>query len=207
MIIHTLSVFSLILLYLKSPNDLSSFFLITTGFIITYLISIIGLYVFRRKYLKSNLEPINKNRRYVLFLISGTLPLIIDLIWDGRRFVGLEILVLGIILSCSSIYRSSAEFEYKSFKEKYLLSLSFNLSSTFLYLAFILVSFFGNNDYSNLKNLASSFLSIIPDLISRLLVLFPLLLIITIATTTFTKKEQAAQEYNDDEILDSNIFK
>lgn len=184
--------------------------------IITFFVSIISLYIFRRMYLRSNDQVIssNKNTEGIIFLISGLIPSIVDIIWNGKEFGGIEILVVAIILSCSTIYRSTEGYKSKSFKEKYLLSLSFNLSSVFLYLIFLTIYFIailGELYGFDWKNLVSLFFSFIPNLLSRLILLFPFLLIITIIISIFRKGNQMNQKNHsvedyDKDILDSNIF-
>ena len=135
-------------------------------------------------------------------------PLIIDILWNGIRFLGLEILLVVAVLSSSSIFRSSENYTPNSFKEKYLLSISFNLSSTFLYLVLIFIYssvFYNNINFLDWKDIASSFLSRIPDLVSRIFLILPLLFSLTILTTNFLNMRKGIHEFEED-ILDSNLF-
>lgn len=178
----------------------------------SFLITVISLFLFRRKYLKINkiLPESVKNAKYLLLLISGVIPFFVVNWWYGKKFEDGAIFLLAAILSMSCIFRSNGNYTYRSFKEKYLLALSLNLSSTLTFLAFnfIYSSIFRTKvNFSNWKDVVSSFFFNVPDLFVYTFLLFPLLLLFTIITSNFIKNNKDNPESFEEEVLDSNLFK
>jgi len=175
---------ALILIYFWKNNSADSNLLqFAISLLFFFVGTIFSVYLYKRFFLKKlNLEPSFYSNKY-LVLVSASLAFFVDLNFKGIQTYKGEFIFIVISLYVSIIFHLKKFEEINLSKDRYILSLSKTFSSAFLYLTFVVIFYFGSEplmDNLDLKNLLSSIFSSLPNILGRIVFIFPILFFFSI---------------------------
>jgi len=142
-----------------------------------------SVYFYKRFFLKKlNLEPSFYSKKYLIFA-SASLALFVDFLLKGMFISKGEYIFIATIFYVSNLLHFKKFEKIILSKDRFILFLSKTFSSAFLYLIFVIIFSIASdlpNYIFDIKNLSSSMFSILPNILRRMLIIFPILIFFSI---------------------------
>jgi len=171
---------------------------------ISIILLIVLISSYRIKYLLSNNKTIQSRskRKKIVFTISGILPLLIDISQNSIDFDFFELTIIAIVIVGVVVYRRFIINDHDSYLDKLIYSLYLGFLGLTIYLMFFILyySIFHNGISSNVLEIFSRILGVLPNTIARLFLLIPIIVVITIPSIFISKSKKRISNG----ILDSN---